>query len=63
MLKELRLNHNRLSGEIPSCLLQLRDLEFLTLNDNKALWRFAGHYSIAADSAGSSQKWPHGCAS
>ncbi|CAE7900934.1 XIAO [Symbiodinium microadriaticum] len=35
MLKELRLNHNRLSGEIPSCLLQLRDLEFLTLNDNK----------------------------
>ncbi|CAE7199755.1 RCH2, partial [Symbiodinium sp. CCMP2456] len=31
MLKELRLNHNRFTGEIPSCLLQLQDLEFLTL--------------------------------
>eukprot|EP00435_Cladocopium_sp_Y103_P056168 s406_g18.t2 len=35
MLRELRLNHNDFTGELPSCLMQFGRLTFLTLNNNK----------------------------
>ena len=34
MLQELRMNHNKLSGNLPSCLLRFQSLEFLSLNNN-----------------------------
>ncbi|CAK9010967.1 unnamed protein product [Durusdinium trenchii] len=34
-LQELRLNHNDFTGEVPSCLMQFRRLNFLALNNNR----------------------------
>ncbi|CAK9039824.1 unnamed protein product [Durusdinium trenchii] len=34
-LKELRLNHNKFTGQIPPCLMQFERLNFLALNDNR----------------------------
>ncbi|CAK9049702.1 Probable leucine-rich repeat receptor-like protein kinase At5g63930, partial [Durusdinium trenchii] len=33
-LEQLRLNHNKLSGELPPCLLQFKNLQLLALNNN-----------------------------
>ncbi|CAK9014826.1 Probable leucine-rich repeat receptor-like protein kinase At2g33170 [Durusdinium trenchii] len=34
-LLELRLNHNRFTGEMPPCLMQFSNLNFLALNNNR----------------------------
>ncbi|CAK9113896.1 unnamed protein product [Durusdinium trenchii] len=33
-LQQLRLNHNKLSGELPPCLMQFTNLQLLALNNN-----------------------------
>ena len=33
-LQQLRLNHNKLSGELPPCLMQLKNLQLLALTNN-----------------------------
>ena len=33
-VQQLRLNHNKLSGELPPCLMQLKNLQLLALNNN-----------------------------